>query len=43
MSPRRQVSFGRHDLILRAGRMIEDGGKAPLFPFYGTLGFDTRW
>lgn len=37
------ISFGRHDLILRAGRLLDLAGKPALFPFYGTLAFDTRW
>jgi hypothetical protein len=37
------VSFGRHDIILRAGRLVDISGESPLFPFYGTLTFDTRW
>jgi hypothetical protein len=37
------ASFGRHDLVLRAGQMIEIGGETPMLPFYGTLALDTRW
>lgn len=37
------ASFGRHDLVLRAGRMIDIGGAPPMLPFYGMLTFDTRW
>jgi hypothetical protein len=37
------VSFGRHDMILRAGRLLDVAGKPAMFPFYGTLTFDTRW
>jgi hypothetical protein len=37
------ASFGRHDLVLRAGRMIDVGGAPPMLPFYGVLTFDTRW
>ena len=37
------ITLGRHDLILRAGRMIDVSGNPPLFPFYATLTFGTRW
>jgi len=37
------ASFGRHDLVLRAGQMVEIGGETPMLPFYGTLALDTRW
>jgi hypothetical protein len=37
------VSVGRHDLILRAGRMINPTGDPPLVPIYATLAFDARW
>jgi hypothetical protein len=37
------VSLGRHDLILRAGRMVDLQGGAPMIPFYGTLTYDARW
>src|SRR5262245_65015046 len=37
------ASFGRHDLVLRVGQMVEAGGEKPLLPFYGTLALDTRW
>jgi len=37
------ISFGRHDVILRAGRLHDVTGKPAMFPFYGTLTFDTRW
>jgi hypothetical protein len=37
------ASFGRHDLVLRAGQMVEVSGDKPMLPFYGTLTFDTRW
>jgi hypothetical protein len=37
------ASFGRHDLVLRAGQMVEVGGEKPLLPFYGTLALNTRW
>jgi hypothetical protein len=37
------LSLGRHDLILRAGRVVDVAGKPAMFPVYGTLTFDTRW
>jgi hypothetical protein len=37
------LSFGRHDLILRAGKLLDVAGEPPMFPVYGTLTFDTRW
>src|SRR5262245_4265269 len=37
------ASFGRYDLALRAGQMVDTGGEKPLLPFYGTLALDTRW
>ena len=37
------LSLGRFDLILRAGRFVDASGTPPLFPFYGTLSFNTRW
>jgi hypothetical protein len=37
------LSFGRHDVILRAGRLVDIAGDPAMFPFYGTLTFDTRW
>ena len=37
------ASFGRHDLVLRAGQMVEVGGEKPMLPFYGTLALNTRW
>lgn len=37
------ASFGRHDLVLRAGRMVDVAGAPPMLPFYGVLTFDTRW
>jgi hypothetical protein len=37
------MSLGRHDVILRAGRLIDVSGEPPMFPLYGTLTFDTRW
>ena len=37
------ASFGRHDLVLRAGKMVDVGGAPPMLPFYATLTLDTRW
>jgi hypothetical protein len=37
------VAFDRYDIILRAGRVIDSNGEAPLIPFYGTLTVDARW
>jgi hypothetical protein len=37
------LSLGRLDVILRAGRFLDTSGNPPLFPFYGTLTFNTRW
>lgn len=37
------ASFGRHDLVLRAGQLVEVGGEKPILPFYLTLALDTRW
>jgi hypothetical protein len=37
------VTLGRHDVILRAGRLVDTAGDPPLLPFYGTLTFNTRW
>jgi hypothetical protein len=37
------ASFGRHDLVLRAGQLREMYGHKPLFPIYGTLAFVTSW
>jgi hypothetical protein len=37
------ISLGRHDVILRAGRLVDIAGEPATFPFYGTLTFDTRW
>jgi len=37
------ASFGRYDLVLRAGQLVDVGGAKPLLPFYGTLALDTRW
>ena len=37
------VSFGRYDVILRSGRLMDIAGQPAMFPFYATLGFDMRW
>ena len=37
------VSFGRYDLVLRAGILRDMKGAPPLFPFYATLAFVTSW
>ncbi len=37
------LSFGRYDVVVRAGRFADVAGKPPLFPFYGTLSFYARW
>jgi hypothetical protein len=37
------ATFLRHDLVLRVGQLRGIDGSAPLLPFYGTLGFVTRW
>jgi len=37
------ASFGQHDVVLRAGKLVDMGGAPPLFPIYATLTFDTRW
>jgi len=37
------ASFGRYDLVLRAGKMVDIGGAPPMLPFYGTLMVDVRW
>jgi hypothetical protein len=37
------VSFGRYDVILRAGRLLDVSGQPPMFPLYATLTFNTRW
>jgi hypothetical protein len=36
------ASVGRHDIVLRVGRMVDIGGGAPMQPFYATLTLDTR-
>lgn len=37
------ASFGRYDLVLRAGQLREMYGRKPLFPLYGTLALVTSW
>jgi len=37
------VSFGGNDVILRAGRLADIGGKPPMFPVYATVAYDRRW
>lgn len=37
------ATFGRHELALRLGQLIDVAGEAPLLPFYGTVSFATRW
>jgi hypothetical protein len=37
------ITHGRHDVILRAGRMIDVAGEPALIPIYATLTFGTRW
>lgn len=37
------ASFSRYDIVLRAGKLIDIGGEAPLLPVYATLAFNTRW
>lgn len=37
------ITFARHDVILRAGRLMGLTGDPAMFPFYGTLTFNTRW
>ena len=37
------VSFGKNDIILRAGKLHAIDGQPTMFPFYGTLGYDRRW
>lgn len=37
------VSFGKSDVVLRAGVLRDTSGTAPLVPFYGTLAYDRRW
>jgi len=37
------VAFGPYDLTLRAGRMLDVSGGAPMLPLYANLSFDARW
>jgi hypothetical protein len=37
------ISFGHHDVILRAGRSLDVAGNPAMLPIYGTLAFNTRW
>lgn len=37
------VSLARYDLVVRAGKLVEVGGNAPLLPFYATMTLDVRW
>lgn len=37
------ASFGRYDVVVRAGQLVDLAGEAPLLPFYLTLTFDRRW
>lgn len=37
------LSFARHGVALRAGKLRDLKGEGPLFPLYATLAFDTRW
>ena len=37
------ISLGRHDVILRAGRMLDVAGNPAMIPIYATLTFGTRW
>jgi hypothetical protein len=37
------ASFGRYDLVLRLGKMVDVAGNEPMLPFYGTLTLDARW
>jgi hypothetical protein len=37
------LSFGRYDVVLRAGLVRDVAGEAPLLPFYGTLAVNARW
>jgi hypothetical protein len=37
------LSFGRYDVILRAGKLVDVAGNVPLLPIYGTLTLVTRW
>lgn len=35
--------FGKNDVVVRAGRLLDITGTSPLFPFYATLGYARRW
>jgi len=37
------ASFGRYDLVARAGVLRSMMGGAPMFPLYATLGLSTSW
>jgi hypothetical protein len=37
------VSFGRYDVVLRAGLVRDVRGEVPLLPFYATLSMNARW
>jgi hypothetical protein len=37
------LSFGRYDTILRAGKLVDVDGNAPLVPFYATLAVASRF
>jgi hypothetical protein len=37
------ASFGRHDVVLRAGILRAMRGGMPMFPAYATVAFVTRW
>jgi len=37
------VSLSRYDVILRAGRLLDVSGNAPMMPIYGTLSVGARF
>lgn len=37
------ASFGRYDLVVRAGELREMMGAQPMFPFYATVALVTSW
>ena len=37
------LSFGRYDVVLRAGLVRDITGEPPLLPFYGTLAVNAKW
>jgi hypothetical protein len=37
------VSFGRYDVILRAGVLRDTAGRPPMLPIYGTLAVNAKW